>query len=204
MRQKNPDLMAAIKSYAEQYYRENRRPPAQRVIAAACGISPSCAHKYLVEMGRRGLIEYNGKVVGSAQIDKCAEDYISAPILGYIRCGTPREEEEAAEEYVSLPASITGKGDFFLLHAEGTSMVDAGIRPGDLLVVRKQPVAAKGEIVVALIDEAENTLKRFCGYNAEGSAILRYENQEEYPGETILVKDLRIQGVVKQCIHSFS
>ena len=53
--------------------------------------------------------------------------YVSAPLVGSIRCGNPEDEEESIEEYVSLPVSMFGKGDFYILRAKGDSMVDAGI-----------------------------------------------------------------------------
>ena len=62
-------------------------------------------------------------------------------ILGAVSCGVPTPEEEYIEEYVSLPASMFGTGTFFLLRAKGESMIEAGISPGDLVLVRKQSEA---------------------------------------------------------------
>ena len=74
------------------------------------------------------------------------------PILGNVSCGLPEYAEENFEEYVPLPVALFGQGDFYLLRASGNSMIEAGIDPGDLVVVRKQNTAEEGDIVVALVD----------------------------------------------------
>ena len=86
--------------------------------------------------------------------------YVSAPLVGSIRCGNPEDEEESIEEYVSLPVSMFGKGDFYILRAKGDSMVDAAICDGDYVVVREQNSAVNGDIVAALLDD-EATVKTF-------------------------------------------
>ncbi len=81
-------------------------------------------------------------------------------VRGTVSCGVPTLEEEYAEEYVSLPVSMFGNGTFFILRANGESMIDAEIAPGDFVLVRKQSEAMDGDIVVALVGN-ENTLKRY-------------------------------------------
>lgn len=109
-------------------------------------------------------------------------------------------EEEYVEDYVNLPASLFGKGEFYILRAKGDSMVDAGIDEGDLVVIRKQQTAAEGDIVVALDEESRNTLKRLGGFDDEGNVILEYMNQEVYPDKIITVKELIVQGVAEHVI----
>lgn len=91
--------------------------------------------------------------------------YISAPLVGSIQCGSPEEEEEFVEEYVSLPVSLFGKGDFYILRAKGDSMVDAGIEEDDLIVIERNCPAKKEDIVVALDPDNQNT--RFWQANGE-------------------------------------
>ena len=79
----------------------------------------------------------------------------------------PQLEEEYIEEYVSLPVSLFGEGEFFILRASGDSMIGAGINSGDMIVIRKQNTASDGDIVVALVDN-ESTLKRFSLIQKEG------------------------------------
>ena len=71
--------------------------------------------------------------------------YVSAPLVGSIRCSNPEDEEESIEEYVSLPVSMFGKGDFYILRAKGDSMVDAGIDEDDLLVIERNCPALEGD-----------------------------------------------------------
>ena len=170
-------------------------------VAEANGIAKTTAYRYLVAMDEQGMITYDGHSIGTSQTDKCISGYFSAPIVGTIRCGDPEMEEEYVDEYVSLPDSIFGKGEAYILRAAGDSMVDAGIDDGDLVVIKKQVTAFKGDIVVALDDENQNTLKRYAGYDeTEGCHLLAYENEKMYPGMVIKVRELTIQGVARQVI----
>ena len=152
-------------------------------------------------MNENGMLSYDGKSIITRQISKCTSDYFSAPVVGSIRCGDPELEEENVEEYVSLPKSIFGEGKFYILHARGDSMVDAGIEDGDMIVIRMQESAAVGDIVVALDENNENTLKIYGGIDKKSSkVILKYANEKVYPGKVILVNELVIQGVAKHVI----
>ena len=82
------------------------------------------------------------------------------PWVGRIAAGTPILAEEAIEDIIPLPVDIVGTGPVFLLTVKGDSMVGAGILDGDLVVVRSQPDADDGEIVAALVDGEEATVKR--------------------------------------------
>ena len=203
MRSKDPALMERICAYLEEYYKKNRHVPTTREIASSMQISNSSAYRYLVAMDEKGIISYqDGKVVGSPRIDLWKSEYSPAPVVGSIRCGDPETEMECIEEYVTLPTSIFGQGEFYILHAEGTSMVDAGILPGDLVVIQKNCEARPGDIVVALDQEQQNTLKTFAGRDAEtGKAVLLYQNKADYPNKRILVDELTVQGVANKVIH---
>lgn len=203
MRSKNPELMKEIYTYVSDYYRSKRSSPSVSEIAKAVGIAKTTAYRYLVDMNERGMISYDGHSIETPQIDKCTSGYFSAPIVGSIHCGDPETEEEHVEEYVSLPESIFGQGEFYILRATGDSMVDAGIEDKDLIVIRKQDTASVGDIVVALDEDSQNTLKTFDGIDDEsGYAILRYENQEKYPDKVIRVRELVVQGVAKHVIKA--
>ena len=203
MRIKNPEVMQAICSYVDRYYREKHTTPSTSEIAEGVGISKATSYRYLVAMNENGMLSYDGKSIITRQISKCTSDYFSAPVVGSIRCGDPELEEENVEEYVSLPKSIFGEGKFYILHARGDSMVDAGIEDGDMIVIRIQETAAVGDIVVALDENNENTLKMYGGIDGDtGDIILRYANEKKYPGRRILVKQLKVQGVAKHVIKS--
>ena len=203
MRIKNPEVMQAICSYVDRYYREKHTTPSTSEIAEGVGISKATSYRYLVAMNENGMLSYDGESIITRQISKCTSDYFSAPVVGSIRCGDPELEEENVEEYVSLPKSIFGEGKFYILHARGDSMVDAGIEDGDMIVIRMQESAAVGDIVVALDENNENTLKMYGGIDGDtGDIILRYANEKKYPGRRILVKQLKVQGVAKHVIKS--
>ena len=163
----------------------------------------STTHRYLQELSNRGLLEYDRGILSAPQSAKMKTAYISAPLVGSIQCGSPEEEEEFVEEYVSLPVSLFGKGDFYILRAKGDSMVDAGIEEDDLIVIERNCPAKIGDIVVALDPDNQNTLKRYAGFSkTEQRYILKYENEAKYPGEVIKVKSFHIQGVARHVIKS--
>lgn len=195
--------MKEICTYLSDYYRDRRSSPSVNEIAKAAGIAKTTAYRYLVDMNERGMISYDGHTIETPQIDKCVSGYFSAPIVGSIHCGDPETEEEHVEEYVSLPESIFGKGQFYILRASGDSMVDAGIEDGDLVVIKKQDTASVGDIVVALDEDSQNTLKTFDGIDEEsGYAILKYENRRKYRNKVIRVRELVVQGVAKHVIKA--
>ena len=203
MRSKSPELMNEICTFVGTYYRSKGSSPSLSEIAKGVGIAKTTAYRYLVDMNERGMISYDGQTIETPQIDKCVSGYFSAPIVGSIRCGDPETEEEHVEEYVSLPESIFGKGEFYILRATGDSMVDAGIEDKDLVVIRKQDTASVGDIVVALDEDSQNTLKTFAGIDDDtGYAVLEYENKRKYPGKEIRVRELVVQGVAKHVIKA--
>lgn len=160
MRHKSTELMGTIKAFVEEYYKNYRHSPSTTEIADAVGIARGTAYKYLVAMNENGMIRYDGQQISTEQTEKVQTEFTSVALLGAVSCGVPMLEEEYIEEYVSLLASMLGKGTFFLLRAKGESMIEAGISPGDLVLVRKQSEAMDGDIVVALVAN-ENTLKRY-------------------------------------------
>lgn len=122
---------------------------------------------------------------------------VTVPLIGQIACGEPCLEVENIEESFSLPCSIFGNGEMYMLRAFGSSMIDAGIEKGDLLVIKRQEEASDGDIVVALVN-GENTLKRF--YREKGRVRLHPENKTM---KDIVVKSCEIQGVLISCIKMY-
>ena len=107
------------------------------------------------------------------------------------------------ERFVMGWQSIFGKGEFYILRASGDSMVDAGIEDKDLVVIKKQASASVGDIVVALDEDNQNTLKTFDGIDDEsGYAILKFENRRKYRNKVIRVRELVVQGVAKHVIKA--
>ena len=203
MRHKNQKLMDDIVMFVEEYYAERRTSPSIGKIASALGCARSTIYRYLLEMAQKGMIFYDGESIQTPQVVDRMAPGVTAPIVGAIRCGSPEVEFESIEGYVNLPEMIFGRGDFYILRATGDSMVDAGIEDKDLVVVEKAFSASVGDIVVALDENQQNTLKTYGGTDsASGQAVLKYENQSKYPNAEIRVRELVIQGVARKVIKS--
>lgn len=198
MRHKSEELMKRIQAFVDEYYLENRHSPTTRTIAEAVGVAAGTAYKYLVAMNENGMLEYDGRTIATAKTAKASTEMTNVAILGSVSCGIPQLEEEYIEEYVSLPVSMFGKGEFFIVRANGESMIEAGINDGDLVVVRRQSEAREGQIIVALV-ENENTLKRFFVDKENDCVRLHPENKSM---EDIIVKKCEIQGVAVNVIKS--
>lgn len=192
MRSKNPVLMQEILDYVNSYTEYYRDSPSTRDIAKALNIGNSTAYRYLVEMNENGILKYDGKEIMTPTIRKMETGTIRAAVLGSVSCGVPLLEEEYIESYVSLPEKLFGKGEFFLLRANGDSMIEAGINDGDLVVIRKEVNAKDGDIVVALLEDGSNTLKRIHFDLENERVILHPENKTM---SDIIVQNLQIQGV---------
>ena len=127
---------------------------------------------------------------------------INVPILGTIACGLPLLAEENIEEYVPLPEALVGKGTFFILRASGSSMINAGINDGDLVIIRQQDDASAGQIVVALVDDESATLKRY--YPRRNNRVELVPENDSFDVQTVDVSahSLSIQGVAVKVIKN--
>lgn len=172
-------------------------------IANAMEVVRSTAYTYLVAMDRQGLIRYQDGKVSVRELDKILIDSEQVDAVGEIHCGEPALEEANLLYRTSLPTAIFGKGPFYILKAKGDSMVDAGIESSDTLIIRKNAEPKLGDIVVALDENNENTLKRYAGIDKESNkVVLEYMNQEVYPDKKILVSTLICQGVLSHVIKT--
>ncbi|NCC87151.1 MAG: repressor LexA [Clostridia bacterium] len=198
MRTKSTERMDEIMRFVDAYHLKHHHSPSTSEIAQALGIVKSTVYKYLVEMNVRGILSYDGKDIVTEVTQKDKADTIQAAILGSVSCGLPQYAEENIEEYVSLPVSLFGTGEFFILRANGESMIEAGIEDGDLVVIRKQEHANEGDIIVALV-ENETTLKRYYLDKKGQKVRLHPENKTM---EDIFVRTCRIQGVAVNVVKS--
>lgn len=168
---------------------ERGYPPSVREIGDALGLSsPSSAHSHLNALVRVGALRRDPTkpraiVVVEDETHLKVEDrrVRDIPLLGRIAAGTPILAAEHVEDVMPLPVDLVGDGPVFLLEVTGDSMVGAGIHHGDLVAVRSQPEALDGEIVAALIDGEEATVKRL--HRHAGKVILEAENPEYEPME---------------------
>lgn len=191
MRTKDEALMQEIVDSIDEFYAQKGRTPTVRELGDIVGISHTTIIRYLQDMNERGMLEYEGGRIMTERIAKSKENSVSIPLIGSISCGQPLLSEESVESYIRIPTEWLGTGDYFLLRANGDSMVDAGIDDDDIVIVRKATDANDGDIVVALVDN-ENTLKRLYRDEKRRKIILHPENPNY---EDIEVDSCEIQGV---------
>ena len=196
MRTKNQDTIRDIERFVREYNDNNGRSPTMQEISKAVGVSTATAHRYVVSMAEDGIIDYCG--VRGTYSAKSKSEASTAPVVGTIACGTPILAEENIEQYVRLPVSLFGRGNFFILKAKGESMIDAGIDDGDYVVIRQQDTADPGQIVVALLED-EATLKRYYPEPEKKRVRLHPENEAM---DDIIVKHCDIQGIAISVIKS--
>src|SRR5690606_7993090 len=171
--------------------------PSVREMGQTVGLSSSSTvHGHLGKLEEKGYIRRDPKKPRAITILKPAgapaddTDIVYAPVVGRVTAGEPILAVENIEGYFPLAREFAGNGELFLLQVRGDSMIRAGILDGDYVVVRQQPDALNGEIVVALLGE-EATVKRF--YRENGQVRLQPEN-DAYP--PILAQDVQILGKV--------
>ena len=170
-------MQQKIYAYIADCIRQQGYPPSVREIGEAVGLkSPSTVHFHLKHLEEVGVIEKGaGKGRAISLTSPPVEDRV--PIVGNVAAGSPILAEECIEDYLTFDTG--GRtGEYFALRVRGESMLGAGILPGDLVVVRRQPTANNGEIVVALLED-EATVKRFSQKN--GRIWLLPENDAYTP-----------------------
>ena len=170
--------------------------------------SKSGIHRILSALEERGYIRKLNNRARAIEVLKFPNnktDYsnnnsIPIPILGKIAAGHPIEAITDNTNYIDIPQSLLGKGEYFLLEVEGDSMINAGIFDGDQVIIEKRNDAKNGEIVVALIDNNEATLKRI--YKRGQQLALQPENPAF---KTIIYGPdrVQIQGILKQLIRKY-
>ena len=153
-------------------------PPSVREIGEAVGLkSPSTVHFHLKHLEEAGVIE-KGAGKGRAitlTAPPVSEDKV--PIVGHVAAGSPILAQECIEDYLTFDTGGRS-GEYFALRVRGESMLNAGILPGDLVVVQRQQTARNGEIVVAMIED-EATVKTYSKEN--GHVWLLPENEAYEP-----------------------
>lgn len=197
MRTRDPHKFELVESFINSYKDKYRKAPSTYEIADGTGLSKTTIIRYLAWMKEDGRIEYNGARGYMTQRDKKASRRVPGiPVLGDIACGLPLFAEQNIEEYVDLPESWVGSGQFFALHANGESMKNIGINSGDIVIIRQQDTAEPGQVVVALVDENTATLKRYYPRLEEQIVELRPEN-DEFETQIIDLKEklFAIQGI---------
>ena len=194
MRHKSEEKLKEIKNFIWDYMQDHAYAPSFREIADYIGMSLGSVHAYISELQDRGVLTVDGR--RKIELNLPMPRVKMIPILGSIVCGEAEDAEEYIEDYMALPASITGDGEYYLLRTHGDSMIDAGIEEGDLVLIRKQTTAREGQIVVAEYDN-KTTLKRIHYDDAHRRIHLQPENEKL---KDIVVRSCRVQGVATKLI----
>lgn len=186
-----------VLNFIKEFMVSHGYPPTVREICNSLGLSsPATAHSHLAQLESKGYIKKNSNknraielLVNNEFLTK-KDDVIEVPLLGKITAGNPIEAIERPDEYFSLPAYLIPKQkEVFTLKVSGESMINAGIFDGDIVIVERTNTARNGEIVVAMTDENEVTLKTF--YKENGYFRLQPENDTMDP---IILNNVTILG----------
>lgn len=202
MRRPRGDTQEKILEFIKQEIREKGYPPSVREICEAVSLkSTSTVHGHLQRLEKKGLLHRDDMKPRAIEVlagkERETENIVSVPVIGEVAAGVPIPAEQEFIEEMPLPESFVGSGEHFILNVRGTSMIDAGIRDGDMVVVRRQQTANNGEIVVAMID-GEATVKRF--FRENGHFRLQPENETMEP---IIVDDVIILGKVTALLRQY-
>lgn len=189
---------------------ENGYPPTVREIGTAVGLnSPATVHARLNKLEAAGLLEksssknrsmrlINYTPKSATEVDDTKENYIDVPVYGKITAGVPITAVEQLERQFPMPMSYVHNKDIFMLKVSGESMINAAILDGDYIIVERQPTAQNGDIVVALIDGVDATVKTF--YKENGHYRLQPENDYMEP---IYADNVEVLGKVVGVFRMF-
>ncbi len=193
MKKKLTSRQATILKYIQKVIEDRGYPPSVREIGEAVGLkSSSTVHTHLVNLEKKGYIRRDPTKPRAIEVLKNKPSVVQIPVVGRVAAGKPILAIENIESTFPLPTSfLKSKKDVFMLTTKGDSMINVGIYDGDYLVVCQQQTAEDGDIVVALLNGEDATVKRF--FKEEDSIRLQPENDLMEP---IRSKDVMILGKV--------
>jgi repressor LexA len=197
----------SILEFIKNEVRDKGYPPSVREIGEAVGLaSSSTVHGHLDRLEKKGLIRRDPtkpraiEILGEDEnnVYRISSSIRQIPLVGKVTAGVPITATENIEEYFPLPINMVGDQPVFMLSVMGDSMIEAGIHNGDYVIVRQQPTATNGDIVVAMTDENEATVKTF--YKERDHIRLQPENASMEP---IRLSNVSILGKVIGLIRTF-
>ena len=197
MIQKLTKKQSEVLTFIKKSIIQNGYPPSVREICAGLELSsPATVHTHLQQLEIKGAIKKTAskfrtiEILGDNEFAPKDEEIVKVPLLGKVTAGSPIEAIENPDEFFSLPANlIPSRESIFTLKVSGESMINAGILDGDIVIVQKQKVARNGEIVVAMNEDNEVTLKTF--YKEKDHIRLQPENDTMDP---IILPNVTIIG----------
>ena len=188
-----------ILNFIKEYIVSHGYPPTIREIGKAMGVnSPATVHAHLNNLEKKGVIKKDDSknraielLVENEFAHQGNDLTVEVPLLGKITAGSPIEAIEHPDEYFALPSYLIPKSkEVFTLNVSGCSMINAGILDGDIVIVERCNTARNGQIVVAMTDENEVTLKTF--YKETDHFRLQPENDTMEP---IILQNVTILGI---------
>ncbi|MEG0021765.1 MAG: transcriptional repressor LexA [Bacilli bacterium] len=186
-----------ILTFIKKFIVNHGYPPTVREIGKSLNVSsPATIHTHLSKLVEKGIIKKDGtknramELLVHNEYEKDDERIIDVPLLGKITAGNPIEAIENPDDYISLPSYLVPNNkEVFALNVSGESMINAGILDGDIIIVEKRNHARNREIVVAMNEYNEVTLKTF--YKENGYFRLQPENDTMEP---IILNNVTILG----------
>jgi repressor LexA len=189
----------SILRFIQEYCDERGMSPTLDEIAEHCGVNKVTVHGHLVELERKGAVQREPRMARSIRVVQGPPEpkraRTAVPIAGTIAAGQPIEALER-EELFDLSELLPEGRDMYLLEVQGDSMIEDQIKDGDLVLVERRNNARNGEIVVAVVEGNDATLKRY--YKEKGRVRLQPSNARLQP---IYADEVEIRGVVSAVIR---
>ncbi len=179
--------------------------------------SKSGIHRLITALVERGYLERLPNRARALEVKKLPDGYedkgesnvvqmpiasntIEIPLFGRIAAGSPIEAIRDENGFVELPPMMVGNGDHYALEVDGDSMIKAGINDGDTVIIKKTEQANNGDIIVALVDGEEVTLKRF---ERRGGKIILIPENDEYQEQIYSPEQVQIQGKLASLMRTY-
>lgn len=187
MKEKLTYKQEQVLNYVKEYIAKHKYPPAIRDICKGLGLnSPATVHVHLNRLEEKGYLKKDNfknrtiELLVDNEYEKKNEDVVNVPLLGKVTAGNPILAIETPNEHFSLPTYLVPKKkEVFVLTVSGNSMINAGIFDNDMVIVERCDTAKNGDIVVAMTEENEVTLKRY--FKEKGHFRLQPENDYMEP-----------------------
>lgn len=182
MRTLNTTTLDNMERFIIDYQKRKGKSPSFREVMKALNMSSlNLVRTYILALENSGRIERT-RLGNIDMLPKLRPSGVAiTPIVGSIACGQPVDAVEQIEESVTLPRAIFGGGDLFILHTHGDSMIDIGIKHGDLVVIRKQNTAENGDIINTLTHYTYLGNGTFSGAIPKGGGVyIIFEKGEKY------------------------
>lgn len=208
MKPYNESMLTIVKEFIENYQKDNAKSPSYRVILHRYpkffGNSISKVQNYVHQLQKRGWIKLQDGVI-DIPFKLTNGDVKPALLVGECACGTPVTAIENIEGSYPLPVELFGNDDHIILRAKGYSMVEEGIKPGDLMFIRQQNYADPGDIVIARMNGDEATAKYYMQENGKtflraANSSLKADGSKAYP-DIYPESDWDIIGVVDNVLQ---